>query len=155
MEAYLKLKRSGRQLIGEAGWGTDGYAYTLKPYSVIKAHYRNKQHTFANEWLAYRKLRNDGVTGIRGVEVPQLLNVDADRLPLEISYVQPPCLLDFSKARIDQPDFPPEVDQWQEDQIREEFGDVAEEAILINAILIHRHGIHHNDLRPWNLIFKA
>ncbi|NBC10956.1 MAG: hypothetical protein GVY24_04370 [Planctomycetes bacterium] len=147
--AYLQGER---QIVGDLGSGTDGWVFSLEPYSVIKVH--ATEHRFQNELRAYLRLREDGVTAIGAFSVPDLRAFDAERLILEISFVTPPYLIDFGKSMVDrEPDFPPEhwEDWWRKIEVT--FEENASMASYIFHQLRRKHGILHLDLNPYNLNF--
>ncbi len=138
-------------LVDELGSGTDGVVYATHA-SAVKIYRDNRP--FQHELEAYLRLAEHGVSEICGHAVPQLIRFDGKLLALEMTMVQPPFVLDFGKARVDEkPDYPPNVlDDWRE-QVHEVFGSQAPKAWLIHDQLWRRHGIHYDDLKPGNITF--
>jgi hypothetical protein len=84
--------------------------------------------------------------------VPRLLRFDAKLLVIEMTIVQPPFLLDFAAARVDEePDFPEGLDEWWE-RVRSDFGD--EDFPIAQSVfwaLVQSFGIYYWDLKLRNL----
>lgn len=73
-----------------------------------------------------------------------------------MSYVSPPCVIDFGKARLDDPgDFPPEVWQhWREEKY-ENFGARAAWAFRVYHELIDKFGVYHDDINHGNYMLDT
>lgn len=73
--------------------------------SAIKVHERETD--YGRERDVYIRLGLNGVTDIRGCEVPELMGFDDSLWVLEMTVVRRPFVLDFAGAFLDQaPDFP-------------------------------------------------
>jgi len=114
----------------------------------------HKNHQDEKE--CYRRLQKEQILKIRGLSVPHLERSNDELMVIEMTYVQPPYLLDFGKVYIDQP--PPYchdkriMEEWNE-KIRNEFG---EHAPKVHAIMreLKRLGIYYVDPRPSNIRFE-
>lgn len=148
-EAYLKGERT---IVDELGWGTDGWVFSLKPHSVVKVHRTHR--SFLQEFNAYTRLREYGVSEVCDCAVPQLREFDGERLIIEMSYVTSPCVLDFGKAYLDVPrDYTQEArDMWVA-SIEENFGDKAGLALQVYNKLAKDYGVYHEDIRHENYQF--
>jgi hypothetical protein len=110
---------------------------------------------FEREAAVYARLREHGVTEVRGYRVPQLERADPELLALELTIVRPPFVLDFASACLDSaaPEFPPEVmAEWVVEK-REEFGANWPQALAVLAGLRHL-GIYMTDVHPGNIQFS-
>jgi len=135
------------------GHGTDGSVWETSANTALKSFYRKE--SYDDEIECYRRLKSRGILKINGFSVPHLEG-DSDELKvIEMTYVQPPYLLDFGKVYIDRP--PPYHDDeyvmaaWHE-KLREEFG---ERASKVYGLLheLKKLGIHYVDPRPANIDF--
>ena len=100
--ARIFVRDRGLQIVDEnAGAGHDGSLFLTERQSYLKVFER--VGGYRRERDVYRRLQEQGVASVLGHTVPQLLDHD-DRLGvLEISVVTPPYVLDFAKARLDEP----------------------------------------------------
>lgn len=147
--AYL---RGRSDIVDDLGSGTDGWVFSLKPYSVIKVHENRRR--FYNELHAYQRLQADQVIEINGLSVPQLQGADEELLLVEMSYVQPPYLIDFGKCTIDtRPDFTDEALEMADAEVRDRFGPRADDAFHARDVLWRRHGIYYYDISRYNIDF--
>ena len=164
VQAYLndrQAKGGGRRVIvDEVGSGQDGWVFMIDPpLTALKVH--ESRRKFANELEAYRRLHAAGVNQIGDLNIPELVDYDEPRLIIEISYVQPPYLLDFGKVALSKPgeepldfhDFPEEYWQQWENEIVERFGFNANTVRWVWEQLGTRYGIWHNDPNKYNVNF--
>jgi hypothetical protein len=106
------------------------------------------------EYRVYERLRDTRTTRIRGFNVPQLLQINDEFRTIEMTIVQPPFVLDFADARLDEPtfDFPADIlEQWEEERA-EIFGERWTEVKSILAEL-EALGIYQRDINPRNISF--
>lgn len=136
------------------GHGIDGIVFKAEcqseaMFSALKAYWQGR--SFTQQLRAYLRLREHGVSTIRGSNVPQLIAFDDDLQVLEMTIVTPPYILDFAKATLDRgPDFSEEVlADWQAAKA-EEFGSRWPE---VQAILraLEAIGVFMNDASPRNI----
>lgn len=101
-------------------------------------------------------MQHHGVVELLGCSIPEFRDFDPVLLILEISYVSPPCVLDFGKSRLDDPgDFSQEVkDHWIA-QIESNFGRHADWALQIFETLGRSYGVYHDDIRHENYMLSA
>lgn len=131
------------------GWGMSGFVY-LSPnaQTAVKVH-RYQEH-FEYELNVYRRLRLLKLTRLHKLTIPKLIAAQPSVKILQMDFVRPPYLLDFAGARLQPPDFSPEViEHWHAD-IAEKFGANTDIVYAVYHALI-RHGIYYLDFRPSNL----
>jgi hypothetical protein len=87
------------------GSGAEGFVFLSPSATAIKVF--TYQEKFLNELAVYRRLKQHDVVDLQGVAVPRLVEFDPDLLLIEMTTVQPPYLLDFAQASLDEAfDFP-------------------------------------------------
>ncbi len=82
------------------GHGTDGSVWPTNRNSAVKS--LKLQKNYLPERLCYQRLAERGVQSIDGLAVPKLIDFDDRLMVVEIEIVEPPYLLDFGKAYIDE-----------------------------------------------------
>jgi serine/threonine protein kinase len=139
------------------GFGVHGNVfaaeYNTKPgFLAVKFH--REDRPFEREYRVYQRLREEQMTRIRGLNVPQLLRIDEEFRAIEMTIVRPPFLLDFAGAYLDEaPDFSEDVfRQWEEEKA-EIFGERWQEVTRILAAL-ETLGIYLRDINPSNILFR-
>jgi hypothetical protein len=168
MSFKVDLERRARQytqqhglLLGEElGCGIHGIVFVTECHSenkpaaarsAIKVHQR--QPSYCRERDVYLRLKEHGVTAIRGCHVPKLLRHDDVLWVLEMTVVSRPFVLDFAGAYLDEaPDFSEEVlADWRAEK-QEQFGAHWPE---VQAILrsLQSYGILVQDVNPGNISF--
>ncbi len=140
------------------GFGVHGIVFAAvdnkKPgFFAVKFHREEKP--FENECRVYERLREEQVTQILGLNVPQLLTIDQEFRAIEMTIVRKPFLLDFADARLDRaPEFSEDVlRQWEEEKVAI-FGERWAEVTRVLAAL-QRFGIHLLDINPGNIAFAG
>jgi serine/threonine protein kinase len=138
------------------GFGIHGTVFAAqdntKPgFFAVKFH--REERPFERECRVYQRLREEQITRILGLNVPQLLRIDDHFRAIEMTIVRPPFLLDFADARLDEPpEFSEDVLRlWEEDKA-EIFGDKWPEVTRILAAL-HALDIYLLDINPGNISF--
>ena len=138
------------------GFGIHGTVFAAvdnkKPgFFAVKFHREEKP--FENECRVYERLREEQITQILGLNVPQLLKIDEEFRAIEMTIVRRPFLLDFADALLDRgPDFSEDVlRQWAEDKA-EIFGEKWPEVTRALGAL-RGLGIHLLDINPGNIRF--
>jgi hypothetical protein len=100
------------------GNGQDGAVWKTDKNSAVKAFYH--ESNYRTELRCYQRLRDHRIEDICGLEVPVLVDHDDELRVIEMDIVEPPYILDFGKAYIDEP--PPysatELATWQREWIR-------------------------------------
>ena len=135
------------------GYGNDGIVYQTHRASALKICQQiNKYH---RELAAYERLRECKVTEICGFSVPILVGSSEKLMAIEMSVVQPPCIVDFAQAYLD---FPFEYEEGSEEhwwnQIREDFGNNFAKAEEVFYFMQNKFDLYYYDLAPRNLMFK-
>ena len=152
MRKYAQLHRLKFNIKGQLGEGTDGAVWATSNKSVIKVIHREK--TFDTELRCYQRLLIRGVSDIDGLAVPRLIEYSRELQIIEMTLVQPPYLLDFGKAYIDEPApyTPEQLEEWRR-QWREFFPkrDIPRVHKILRAL--KGYGIDYVDPKPWNIRF--
>lgn len=152
--AYAKHKQQKVLRQDSLGHGTEGWVWKISVPSAVKAFYRHDR--YETELSCYRRLLEHRVDTIHGLNVPVLEGFDDHLRVIEISFVQPPYLLDFGKACLDEPPryFQDEKQlaifraQWQA-----EFGTRWPDVNAVLYTLQEKYGIYYLDPRPANINF--
>jgi len=97
---YARKKTIEVDLDDSLGDGTDGNVWNTNRNSAIKVLQLEKN--YLRERRCYQRLREAGVERIEGLAVPKLVDFDDELLVVEMEIVQPPYLLDFGKAYVDE-----------------------------------------------------
>ncbi len=148
--------RESRTLGQQLGAGVHGIVFsaahqTEEGLSAIKVHERAA--AYARERDVYLRLRDLGVSQIRGCKVPELMAFDDQLWVIEMRVVTRPFVLDFAGAYLDDaPDFSDEVlADWRAEKL-EQFGARWPE---VQAILreLEGHGVFMVDVNPGNVAF--
>lgn len=140
----------GRVLEEELGFGVHGIVWSTDQQSVIKVH--GSAHLYyAREREIYLRLMEHGVIEVLGFHVPQLHAFDDELMALEIAIVQPPFVIDFAGAYLDErPDFSPEVLAEWEVEKQEQFGENWSKAKAV-VTAFQRYGVYLSDVSPNNI----
>lgn len=132
--------------------GDDGSVWFTTNNSVVKVFYDRKNYT--HELTCYQRLKSGGIgRKIREFSVPELLGSNDDLLAIEISTVFPPYILDFGKAYLADPDFPPHVTEEWHHRMLGWWGENVAEIRIVLAVLL-RCGIWYYDAKPGNVMLK-
>jgi hypothetical protein len=142
--------KHGRVLEEELGFGVHGMVWSTDQQSAVKVHGSERLY-YERERDIYLRLRQHDVTKVLEFHVPRLWTFDDELMALEIAIVQPPFVIDFAGAYLDQaPDFPPEVLAEWEAEKREQFGEFWAKAQAVIAAF-RRWGIYLSDVSPNNI----
>jgi hypothetical protein len=145
----------GCRLLGPLGPGVgqDGFVQRSDRLSAVK--FFDRIGRFDREVEVYRVLQSKGIVLIAGHNIPELLEVDASLVAIEITIVERPFLLDFAGAKhpSEVPDFEQHV--WDEhyESLREMFGDRWTDALYVAAIFERETGFKYLDPHPGNIGF--
>ncbi|MFO0874466.1 MAG: hypothetical protein U0575_10900 [Phycisphaerales bacterium] len=144
--------RHGLELRDRLGFGKDGTVWLTNERSAVKA--LRHAEPYQREVAAYRRLSRLGVVEVNGLFVPQFIRSDDELLVFEMTIVQPPFILDFASAYLDNdaPVFPSDVYQEWRERLAEEFDDDWPRARLVLARLAGM-GVHVLDPHPRNMDF--
>ena len=152
LEQYAQ--HHGLSLQERLGFGVHGSVYSVIRQDVVgrsavKVH--DREDSYLRERDVYLRLRDEQVTQVCGVNVPQLLDFDDELWIIDMSVVSKPFALDFAGAYLDErPDFSEEVlAEWRAAKA-EQFGT---DWPKVNTILwaLQRQGIHLMDVNPNNI----
>ena len=100
------------------GEGTDGGVFRTDMKTAVKVFHR--QCTYETERDCYRVLQEHNITDICGFTVPWMREFSDSLMVIEMSIVEPPCVLDFGKAYLhENPPYDDEqMAEWLETQKR-------------------------------------
>ena len=145
------------RLIERLGFGIHGIVCAVESNAelitaALKVHHDSAP--YRRERDAYERLREHGVTEIRGFSIPELLRFDDELLALEMTIVAPPFVLDLAGAYLDfPPSFSDEIWEEWERKNAEQFGADWPIAKIILGDL-EDLGIHMHDPSPSNIRFR-
>jgi hypothetical protein len=150
---YAELHRREFKLKQPLGEGTDGRVWFTTSNSAIKVFHR--LNNYRTELGCYQRLMEKGVAKIDGLSVPQLIEYSHELAIIEITLVQPPYLLDFGKAYLDEPApySPEQLEEWRDDWARYFPVEDLPRVRKVLAIL-KGYGIDYVDPKPWNIRFR-
>jgi len=97
---YATLKGIQVDLDHPLGAGTDGSVWPTSRKSAIKV--LELEKNYVQELRCYQRLLEHKVVRLDGLAVPKLIDFDDSLLVIEINIVEPPYLLDFGKAYLDE-----------------------------------------------------
>ena len=141
---------SGRTSGDRIGGGVDGFIWLSDRDSVIKV-YRGRR-PFERELAIYKRLVQRDLRRLRGFEIPELKEVDADNLVLVLGVVEPPFLIDFGAAVLDErpAEFRLDSEDWKAEK-RRVYGDVDWPEIerLLESLV--QYGVYYTDVHPGNV----
>jgi hypothetical protein len=152
-------QRRGLVLGKSLGAGVQGSVFVAKSphdsvevWSAVKVHQRRPD--YARERDVYRRLKEFGVTMVRGCHVPQLLGYDDELWVIEMTVVSQPFVLDFGGAYLDRaPDFSEEVlADWRAEK-EDQFGPRWPEVQAIVWEFEEEYGVILHDVSPRNISF--
>lgn len=134
----------------QLGYGVHGIVWSTDQKSVVKVHGSHRLY-YERERDIYLRLREHDVRKVLEFHVPRLWVFDDELMALEIAIVQPPFVLDFAGAYLDQlPDFSPELlAEWEADK-QEQFGESWSRARAVIAAF-RRYGVYLSDVSPSNI----
>lgn len=140
-----------RAIEEELGKGYDGVVYSTNHRTALKG--LRYEPLYLRERDVYLRLQENGIENIQGCSVPKLVDFDDKLWVVEVDLVQPPFVLDFAGAYLDEkPDFPKSVmARWQREK-RQQFGANWDRVQSIMANL-RRYGIYLADVKPGNISF--
>ncbi|MFH5802846.1 hypothetical protein [Alienimonas sp. DA493] len=138
----------------ELGAGYDGIVLGMAAPSAVKA--LRHERLYRKEVAVYRRLEEHGVRTVDGFRIPRLIRTDDELWTFEMSWVNPPFVLDFAGAYLDEE--PP----WAGDEEvygtwlaekQEQFG--AERWSIVAGVLatFRRYGVYLADVKPGNIEF--
>jgi hypothetical protein len=148
--------RKGLRVGAQLGSGVHGIVFsaeyqTVGGRSALKVHERDAD--YRRERDVYLRLKEHGVTEVRGCNVPELIAFDDELWVIEMTVVSRPYVLDFAGAYLDEPpDFSEEVlADWRaekQEQFEQRWGEV--QAILRD---LEGYGVFLVDVNPGNVSF--
>ena len=97
---YAALRGIQVDLQNPLGAGTDGSVWPTNRKSAIKA--LELEKNYRQELRCYQRLFELKIFRLEGLALPRLLDYDDSLLVIEMTIVEPPYLLDFGKAYLDE-----------------------------------------------------
>jgi hypothetical protein len=150
IKSYAKANQLKFNLKGKVGFGNDGDVWATSRSTVIKVFYRGE--SYSREKACFLRLRDRGIKELDGLSVPQLVQYDDSLLIVEMTFVNPPYILDFGKAYLDgqSPYDAAQLDEWRL-RLRNSFR--TDDLPRVHKILrtLNGLGIGYYDARPWNI----
>jgi len=149
-------RRKGLLLDKQLGSGVHGIVFAVESQTepgraAIKVH--DREHSYRRERDIYLRLREHGITEVRGCAVPEMIDYDDTFWIIEMTIVVRPFVLDFAGAYLDHaPDFSEKVlADWRAEK-QEQFGSRWPEVQAILRVL-EAYGIYMEDVSPGNIGF--
>ena len=150
-EAAAKKYIGTQSLMKDLGSGAEGFVFPSPDATAIKVF--KYEEKYRRELAVYQRLFEHQVIDVLGFAVPRLVASDDALLVIEMTLVQPPFLLDFAQAVLDEPmEFPEGLDEWWE-RVADAFGERYSIARAVYDELESKYGIYYYDLAPRNLNF--
>lgn len=152
-KARRYARKHGRYLGEWLGGGSDGDAWEFDG-NVIKAIVSDDK--YHRESSCYLRLDDRNIQSLCGFTIPRLIGLDDELLIVEMGYVNPPCIIDFGKAYLDEiPGYygtPTVMEEWDREG-RENFG--ADNWTIVRSIheSLKQIGIYYMDTKPGNIMF--
>lgn len=135
------------------GDGVDGFVYPTPRPSAVKILHHDVH--FRRELAAYERLREFNLEHVCSFAVPKLFNSDEKLRVIEMSIVEPPFLIDFASAVLDE-----EGEYFSEEVMEQKWADLAEVfddriTVVQNVYfeLSVKYGIYYYDFTLNNLRF--
>ena len=150
--AWEYINARGRQMLDPLGGGYDGLVFSTDAHSAIKVFRYEK--LYRRERDVYLRLSELNFVEVCGCRIPRLIDFDDVTEIVEMEIVQPPYVLDFAGAYLDDPpDYPEDVCQaWWEEKA-EQFGGDWDLVQTIMATLAGRE-IYLSDVKPGNITLR-
>lgn len=154
LRSYAEANQLRFNLKEKVGYGNDGEVWATNRSTVIKAFYR--EESYYREKSCFLRLQDQHVKDLDGLSVPQLIQFDDNLLIVEMTFVNPPFLLDFGKAYLDSSP-PYDEEQLAEWRARLKQSFRKEDLPRVHRILnmLRSHGIEYLDARPWNIRLRT
>lgn len=160
-EQYIAKRRSkdkqfkfNMDLTKPLGHGTDGSVWSTNRNSAVKV--IAKEKSYQREKQCYQHLAEKGIRAVDGLSIPTLIDYDDHLMIVEVDIVQPPYLLDFGKAYIN------EVPPFTSEQLAEYYGSLGEKFRKFDIPRIRKIcrilsglGIEYLDARPSNIRLRT
>lgn len=141
--------------VGRAlGDGQHGKVFVVRDNSksaTFATKFHHRREPYGREFSVYQRLREKGISTIRGFNLPVLVHAEPDLMILEMTIVDQPFLVDFAGAFLDGiPPFPDDVWTHWETEKAEAFGT---RWLEVQKVLSELRclGIHLLDVNPNNL----
>jgi hypothetical protein len=152
-QRYAKSRSINLLSQDHLGLGTDGVVWQTDRETVVKV--LERALTYERERDCYRRFHDKDVMEIAGFAVPRMVDCDDDLLVIEMTYVDPPRILDFGKVLIDED--PPYHDDERvlgnaRAKAMSDFGDEWSSVAILLHTLRKEHGIYYADPSINNIV---
>lgn len=151
---YAKANQLRFNLKEKVGHGNDGDVWATNRSTVIKVFFRDD--SYYREKACFLRLQALGIKDLDGLSVPQLIQYDDSLLIIEMTFVNPPYVLDFGKAYLDggSPYDEEQLADWRS-RLRQSFR--KDDLPRVHRILrtLAGYGIGYYDARPWNIRLRT
>jgi hypothetical protein len=149
---YLANRYRDAQVEKHLGSGEDGAVWQTSDNTAIKVLERRRNYN--NEVESYQRIQNEGIANLLEFTIPALVGFDDELLVVEMSFVSPPCLIDFGKVYFDSPP------EYEEGTFEEDFQEklllfAPEQRDIVERLLwkLELIGIYYVDPKPANIRF--
>jgi hypothetical protein len=155
LHLYLKSKSLSTD-VTQLGFGQDGTVWQTSLENVTALKVFERADNFHRELACYLRLQEREVSDVAGFTVPQLIDQSEEFLAIEMTLVEPPCVLDFGKAYLDYaPDYWPDLLANLNEKLEEWHWQPARIKPVRSVIFtLLRYGIYYVDPRPGNIRFE-
>lgn len=144
-DEYCQAKQL--QVVDLIGFGVDGYVWQTDRESVVKV--CRYKAPFDSELAVYQRLSGIGLRKLQGFEIPWLLDHDAGRWVLELSFVSPPFVLDFAAVSLGKAPSEMTSPEWLAEKRRMFKSDWPDVQRLLDGLRLY--GIHFPDVHLGNI----
>ena len=144
-------RRQIRVIDEDGAWGLDAFVWRSAVGTILKVH--RYEDRFRREMAAYDRLTERGLKRLQGFRIPELTQYDEELLVLELSFVRPPYILDFTEVGLDQrpPDFQLDDPDWEAEKRRVFGRRWADVRRLLEGLM--QYGIYYCDVHNQNIRF--
>jgi len=154
IKEYAKLKDIRIIFDEKVGYGNDGDIWATSSATVLKVFHR--RDNYLREVSCFQRLKELGIKEIDGLSVPQMVDHHDGLLIVEMTFVNPPYLLEFGKAYLDcaSPYTPEQLDEWRS-RLRQSFRKDDLPRVMRILSILRGFGIDYLDARPWNIRLRT
>ncbi len=145
----MYVQSRGCAIVNQLGGGYDGAVYGTDRGTAVKSLIH--PILYRHERDVYLHLREQGITNVKGFQVPSLIDYDEELLVVEMTIVMPPYVLDFAGARLQRRHRYSEEDlaEWKRDKQEQFEADWPLVQTMIWAF--ESLGVYLNDVHPGNV----
>jgi hypothetical protein len=152
-EEIVREYTGASHILSPLGDGVDGFVYPTAKGTAVKIF--NHPIHFEREKAAYERLQEFDVRQVCGFVVPEMRNSSESLRVIEMTIVQPPFLIDFASALLDE-----EGEYFSEEVMDQKWADLAEifedRISIVQDVYFElsvKYGIYYYDFTLNNLRF--